>query len=368
VLLVCGVPVAALALSATRLHVSLPRGNWLPPAMESTRGLGDLAAMGRSAIAQTVRLVVTLPDSVDVFSDAGWQAVAELTRVVDADSSVGRVYSLQSALGPFAAIAPRELVLASIPPEWRDAFVSGDRHATFLEVIPREGAEQPELDALARRLRDLDTVVAREVPGARVLAGGILALNIDYQHAVAGRFLHVVAIVVGATLIVLAVGLRSIIVPLKAVALNLLAVAAAFGAVTLVFQDGIGRALVGLDAPLDGVFAAIPTLVFCIVFGLSMDYEVFLIARVREARAAGRSEADAIAEGVARTGGVITSAAAIMVVVFGAFTFGEFLPVKMLGFGLATAVFLDATVMRLALSPALLALAGRWNWWPGERR
>jgi RND superfamily putative drug exporter len=135
-----------------------------------------------------------------------------------------------------------------------------------------------------------------------------------------------------------------------------------------VFQDGIGVSLLGLAAPLDGVFPTVPTLVFCTVFGLSMDYEVFLVARVREARQEGRDECDAIAEGLARTGGVITSAAVIMIAVFAAFTMGNFVLIKVLGFGLAVAVLLDATIMRLALSPALLAIAGRWNWWPGESR
>jgi RND superfamily putative drug exporter len=97
-----------------------------------------------------------------------------------------------------------------------------------------------------------------------------------------------------------------------------------------------------------------------------MDYEVFLVARVAEARKHARDETEALAEGIARTGGVITSAAAIMIVVFGAFTLGDFVLIKMLGFALAVAVFLDATIVRLAIGPALLALAGRWNWWPGE--
>src|SRR5262249_5314474 len=120
-----------------------------------------------------------------------------------------------------------------------------------------------------------------------------------------------------------------------------------------------------LDGALDAIFPAVPVLVFCIVFGLSMDYEVFLVARIREARAGGLGEREAIANGLSHTSGLITSAAAIMIVVLGAFVLGDFLLIKMLGFALAVAVLLDATVMRLAVSPALLTLAGRWNWWPG---
>jgi RND superfamily putative drug exporter len=133
----------------------------------------------------------------------------------------------------------------------------------------------------------------------------------------------------------------------------------------VVFGDGVGVTLFGLDAPPGGTFPMIPVLVFCVVFGLSMDYELFLITRVAEARRQGASEGDAIVEGVGRTGGVITSAAAIMIVVFGAFVLGEVLLIQMLGFALAVAVFVDATVVRMAIGPALLRLAGRWNWWPG---
>jgi len=134
----------------------------------------------------------------------------------------------------------------------------------------------------------------------------------------------------------------------------------------LVFQDGIGAALLGLAAPLDAVFTIIPTLVFCTVFGLSMDYEIFLVARVAEARRSGLDERAAIAEGLAQTGPVITSAAAVMVAVFAAFTLGDFLVMQILGLALAVSVALDATVVRVAIGPALLALAGRWNWWPGR--
>jgi putative drug exporter of the RND superfamily len=132
-----------------------------------------------------------------------------------------------------------------------------------------------------------------------------------------------------------------------------------------VFQDGHGVQLLGLSGATGGVFSIVPALVFCAVFGLSMDYEVFLVARVREERYAGRDEADAIVEGVAHTGPVITNAAAVMIAVFASFMLGGFVVMKMLGFALAVAVLLDATLIRLAIGPALLRLAGRYNWWPG---
>ena len=173
------------------------------------------------------------------------------------------------------------------------------------------------------------------------------------------------SLVVGGTFLALLFGFRSIFVAVKAIALNLFSVAAAFGALVLVFQDGHGIRLLGVSAATGSIFPLVPIVTFAIVFGLSMDYEVFLVARVLEARRSGLGELEAIPEGMARTAGLITSAAAIMIVVFAAFTFGGFLVVKMIGFTLAVAVLIDATLVRIVIGPALLRLAGHWNWWPG---
>jgi RND superfamily putative drug exporter len=155
-------------------------------------------------------------------------------------------------------------------------------------------------------------------------------------------------------------------IPLKAVTLNLLTVAAAFGATTLVFQSEWSSRLLGLPRALQGGFPIVPVLVFCIVFGLSMDYEVFLVARIADGRRAGMSDTLALVEGVSSMGRVITYAAAIMILIFGGFMFGEFVLIKILGFAMGVAVLIDATLIRLALGPALIAIAGRWNWWPGR--
>jgi RND superfamily putative drug exporter len=364
VLLAAGVPVFALAWQALRLQTNLPAGHWLPRGLESAEALKDLERMRRSAAVQTLRLTLELPANIMAVDDSGWGATAQVARALVADASVARVRSLPGLLAPLSGTLPRDVLLSELPDAVRRSFVSHDGHLAMLEVIPREGMTAAELASLVRRVRGMTP------DNARLLVGGLPALNVDYEEAVAGRrqLTRVVALIVVATLVVLAVGFRSLLVPLKAIILNLLAVAAAFGAVTLVFQDGIGAALLGLDGPLGYVFPAVPVLVFCVVFGLSMDYEVFLVARVREARLTGLDEGAAIADGLTHTARLITSAAAIMVIVFGAFMLGDFLLMKMLGFALAVAVLIDATVMRLAVSPALLALAGRWNWWPGDRR
>ena len=200
---------------------------------------------------------------------------------------------------------------------------------------------------------------------ARDFVGGVPAFNADYEDAIASTLPGVVLSVVCATLLVLALAFRSVLIPLKAVALNLLSVAAAFGAIVLVFQDGYGLSLVGLAHRLNGGFPILPVLVFCAVFGLSMDYEVFLVARIADGHRSGLADGAALADGLACTGRVITLAAAVMVAVFGGFVLGDFVLVKILGFALGIAVLVDASVVRLALGPALICLAGRFNWWPG---
>ncbi|HEV8448278.1 MAG TPA: MMPL family transporter [Gemmatimonadaceae bacterium] len=366
VLAICGLPVCALAWQSRKLNIDLPRGDWLPKQMESAVALRSLQTMGRGSVVNTIRLTLEFPRGMSALDDSGWAATTRVARWLVADSAIQRVRSLPGFVAPMGTFIPRDTLVSLLPASVRRSFVSEDGGMALLEVVPRESATPRDLSALVHRLRSADTVLATSRGRATLLVGGLPAFNYDYERAVAGRLVQVIALVVGATFIVLAVGFRSVLVPLKAIVLNLLAVAAAFGAVKLVFQDGVGGAALGLDGALDAIFPAVPVLVFCIVFGLSMDYEVFLVARIREARAGGLKEREAIAHGLSQTSGLITSAAAIMIVVFGAFVLGDFLLIKMLGFALAVAVLLDATVMRLAVSPALLTLAGRLNWWPGD--
>lgn len=362
ILLVAGLPVLLLAAQTLRLRTDIQAGDWLPPAMESAQGLEDLRTMGRSAVLASMPVVVELPQGTAPLGERGWNAVARLGNWLAANPGVARVRSLPTLAG--SAWSPTMPLLIRV--DERRTFLSSDRRAVRLDVIPNEHADRHDLARLVRRLRAVDPATLTGLPGARVQIGGIPAFQVDYGAAVKSRFWGVVALAVGATLLALFIGFRSVLVPLKAVALNLLSVVAALGVLVLVFQDGHGLRWLGVDRPLEGVFSSVPLLVFCVVFGLSMDYEVFLVARIREARLRGLDERAALVEGLGRTAGVITSAAAIMIAVFAAFALGQFVLVKMLGVALAVAVALDATVVRLAIGPALLCLAGRWNWWPAS--
>ncbi|MEP7345036.1 MAG: MMPL family transporter [Gemmatimonadaceae bacterium] len=364
VLVVAGTPLVLLAWEARRMRSELPRGNWLPSRMESARALSDLADMERAGIVNTLRVLIDLPAGTTVIDSAGWTATKRITATIATDSRVGRVQSI-TTLVPVER--PTEMVFSLLPPTLQRSLVTLDRRSTLLEVVPSQAADFNDATRLARDLRVLDVERISGIPGTTLSVSGMPATQVDYSDAIDANAPTVVMLVVLLTLVALMVGFRSVLIPLKAMALNLLSVAAAFGAVVLVFQDGYGAGLLGLSGPLPGVFPAIPILVFCIVFGLSMDYEVFLVSRVAEAREL-VGDTEAIVVGLAKTGGVITSAAAIMIVVFGAFALGDFLFIKMLGFALVVAVFLDATIVRIAIGPALLQLAGRWNWWPGKGR
>jgi RND superfamily putative drug exporter len=361
VLIVAGAPIVLLALQTLRLNSDVESSDWLPRAMESGQGVEDLKRMGRRAVIATMPMILELPAGTLPAGEKSWQAMRRLGDWITVQPGIARVRSLPAVAG--ATWSPGTALLLS--PDARHTFISRDRRAVMLDVLPREDADRHDLSRLVQRLRGADAAALTGLPGARVQIGGIPAFHVDYGAAVKRRFGVIVTLAITGTLLALFVGFRSVLVPLKAVALNLLSVLAALGVVVLVFQDGHGYQWLGLDRPVGGVFSSIPLLVFCIVFGLSMDYEVFLVARVREARHAGLAERAALVEGLARTAGVITSAAAIMVAVFAAFALGQFVLVKMLGLALAVAVALDATVVRLAIGPALLCLAGKWNWWPG---
>jgi len=330
--------------------------------MESGLALEDLARMERSGIVNSVRIVVQLPDSTLVTQPRGWTAVRRVSLALMSDPRVSRVQSITVVL---PSEQPIPFSLANLPQVVKRSLLSTDETAAVVDVIPRDSVGFNSLTAMARDFRRMDVAALSDLPGTRMSVGGLPAFNADYIDMINSRFRGIVLLVVGATLIGLIIAFRAILVPVKALALNLLSVAAAYGAVVVVLQEGHGGWLLGLSEPLGAVFPAVPILVFCIVFGLSMDYEVFLVARVAEARKT-MSEDDAIVEGLARTGGVITSAAAIMITVFAGFTLGDFVFIKVLGFALATAVFVDATLVRMAIGPALLKLAGKWNWWPSR--
>ena len=354
-----GAPLLLLAAQARRLDTDVPSGDWLPSQAESVHALHTLEKMDRVGMVYSLRVILELPTGSIAQTDEGWNALDRFSKWLAADPRSGRVISLSTIAQSNRAGS------TNISRDTRRAFLSSDGRAALIEVLPATSVTLNDQVHWVRELRTGGVQILSGVPGAALRIGGIPALTADYQTIVKDRFTSVLALVVGGTLLALLAGFRSLFAAVKAIVLNLLSVAASFGALVLVFQEGHGIRFFGVPEGTGSIFPIVPIVAFAIVFGLSMDYEVFLVARVLEARRSGLSELEAIPEGVARTAGLITSAAAIMIVVFAAFTFGNFLVIKMLGFTLAIAVFIDATIVRIVIGPALLRVAGDWNWWPG---
>ncbi len=354
-----GAPLLLLASQAARLDTSVPRGDWLPSTAESVRGLHTLEQMDRAGIVYSLRLILELPTDSIAQTDSGWNALNRFTNWLASDPRSDRVISITTM-----AESDRS-GLGNLSRETHRTFLSRDGRAALIEVLPAASVSLNDQVNWVRELRKAGLATITGIPGATVRIGGIPALTADYQTIVKGRLASVMALVVGGTLMALLGGFRSLFAAVKAIALNLLSVAASFGALVLVFQEGHGSSFLGVPEGTGSIFPIVPIVAFAIVFGLSMDYEVFLVARVLEARRSGLSELEAIPEGLAKTAGLITSAAAIMIVVFAAFTFGNFLVVKMLGFTLAVTVLIDPKFVLIVIGPALLRIAGDGNWWPG---
>lgn len=363
VLLVVGLPLAFLALQARHISTDIPSGSWLPERMESTRGAIALQRIGQSGLISTIRVVTEFSAGDLADSESGWQAVISLSNHFAADDRVARVHSLPMSLGVETA---REASIARIAPQLRSAYLSQNNAAALIEIIPQENVSSGELMRFVREIRLVNPATVGVTSPVRLRVGGLPALNADYQDAIGGSVLNIILLIVTASFAVLFISFRSLLGALKAVVLNLFSVGAAMGVTVLVFQNGYGAAWLGVAQPLDGLFPAVPIIVFCVVFGLSMDYEVFLLSRVAEGVRNSKSNREALISGLAHTGGIITSAALVMIIVFAGFSLGDFLVIKILGFALAVAILIDATLVRLAIGPALLQLGGRWNWWPGH--
>jgi putative drug exporter of the RND superfamily len=245
------------------------------------------------------------------------------------------------------------------------AIVNASGSAAVLNVTPTTAPSDQKTEELVRRLRD-DTIPTA-TKGADMTAdvGGTTAGYVDLADEISSGLVITIAVVVGLSFLLLLLAFRSIVIPLTAGVMNLISIGAAFGVVTAIFEKGWAVGLVGLDGPV-AIVSFVPLMMFAILFGLSMDYEVFLMTHIKEAWARTQDNAQAVIDGVAHTGRVITSAALIMVSVFLAFVLNGDPTVKQFGVGMAVAVAVDATLVRCLLVPAVMTLLGRSNWWfPG---
>ncbi len=273
-------------------------------------------------------------------------------------AEVGEDTDLAALSAVTDAVAADPGVAAASPPVPNDP---EQPTAVLWNVVPQTGPQEEATTDLVHRLRDDILPPVEDQTGVEVLVTGNVPVNVDFSAFLQERLVWFFGAVLILSFLLLMVVFRSLLVPLKAVIMNLLSIGAAYGIVVALFQWGWFSDITGVQpAPVE---AWIPMMLFAIVFGLSMDYEVFLLSRIREEWLRTGDSRLSVADGLAATAKVITAAALIMVVVFGSFMLEWERTIKMMGTGLAVAIFLDATVVRLLLVPATMELLGDWNWW-----
>ncbi|MBP7951652.1 MAG: MMPL family transporter [Verrucomicrobiales bacterium] len=348
-----------MARPALRLHLGFPTSDWLPRSTQSGQGVTLIRDMGMTSTVFPVQMVVRTDDGTPILPGR-IPALLELTKKLQSDPKVGTVVSPVMMLAGGGGSLLRALQSNQGSLDW---LLSRDRTAALLQIFPAPGVHPLEVLPLANRIKSLRvaTLTPPEIGGQAVYYN-------DIDRSVLGTYPLILSLVVGATLVVLFLAYRSFLLPVKAVLMNLISVAAGYGVVVAVFQEGWCGGFFSLAGPLGAIPVYVPLVIFCIMFGLSMDYEVFLISRIKEAFDRCGDNTRATAEGLAATGSIITQAALVMVAVFGASAWAEVVIVQMIGLGLAVTVFVDATLVRVLLVPAFMRLAGNWNWYPGVRK
>ena len=352
VLLALGAPFIRLTMAAADVH-TLPRG------IEARDVYEDLRAAFPDQVRNRIQVVAQFPDGtaytperVGALYDFGQKlltipGVVKFEGVVDSDARLTRDYFTADAEMPDDWLPPDALRMRSL-------VAAGN--LALLTVLTDAAPASDQARDIVRAIR-----AQPRLGDARLLVAGATAHDLDITDFTLERAPWAIGFIVLVTGAVLFVLLRSIILPLKAVVMNFLSITASFGALVWIFQDGhLVNLLTFEPAPID---PTVPTLLFCAVFGLSMDYEVLMLSRMREEFLRSGDNTWAVAEGLEKTGRLVTSAAAIMVIVFGAFALANVVVVKALGVSLALAVALDATLVRCLIVPATMRLFGDWNWW-----
>jgi RND superfamily putative drug exporter len=321
----------AIALPAIRLHTTQGSTDSYPRSLEVIRSYDKIqAAFPGDAVAAEV-----VVEASDVRSAEVQAAIADLKR---SSLATGKLFTpIDVDINPAGTVA-----LISVP-------------------IAGNGSNSASRSSVHTLRDDIVPATVGRLPNTTAEVGGMTAQSIDFEQQFRERTPFVFAFVFLLTFVLMLLAFRSVVIGLKAIVLNGLSVAAAYGVLVLVFQDGVGRGLIGAGS--GGVESFMPMFLFVILFGLSMDYHVFIISRIREAVDHGMSTDEAIEHGIKNTAGVVTSAAIVMVLVFSVFITLSFDLLKQFGVGLAVAVLIDATIIRGVLLPASMKLLGEWNWY-----
>jgi RND superfamily putative drug exporter len=353
-----------LGLPFLRVELGAPDASILPSDVQSRRGFDLLRSHWGEGELSPLLLVFQTTDGGSPLRPEHVKALADFLRRAQADPAVARATSIVSI---DARITPEQYALLyANPRQIPDAYAAVTARATVRSdtVLATLTSRFGQTDL---RSKDLVRAIRATPPpaGFRLLVGGGTAGVIDYADRLYAQFPRAAILIVLAIYVILLRTFGSLVLPLKAVLMNVLSILASYGALVVIFQEGALSGLLHFQ-PLGFVEASLPIVMFCVLFGLSMDYEVFLLSRIQEAYVDGADNATSVAYGLERSGRIITSAAAIVVLVSLSFVAADIVLIKALGLGTAIAVLLDATLVRALLVPATMRLLGTWNWWaPG---
>jgi putative drug exporter of the RND superfamily len=346
-----------------RAEVGLGDASILPPTVAARSGVDVLQkAFGPGETAPILLTISTTKPGDRILSTDGINRLYALTEKLQADGRVKRVSSLFNL--PLPPNAPalaqyQQLYTPGVPlPEPIAAAVKSlsSETTTLMVLTSRTDSHSSESHQLVNDLRQLD------LGGLQVQVGGQTATEIDTIAAVAQKFPIILAATMGITFVVLCLLFESVVLPLKAIVMNFMSIGASFGALVFVFQEGHLSQWLNFQ-PLGYLDVLLPLVLFGVVFGLSMDYEVFLLTRIKEIYDECGDNSRSVIEGLAHTGSIITNAAVLMIIVTGAFALTSIIFMKALGLGIALAILVDATLIRVILVPSTMHLMGKWNWW-----
>jgi RND superfamily putative drug exporter len=369
VLIVSSTCVLAIAVPVLSANMGVTNERWfLPKSTESRSGAEILTAVRNDNASIPIDVIVTATDGLPLLAESHLKPLVEYAERLASDKRiavVGSPVTLHKGMGvaqytQFYADLDRAL---TEHPEIAELYLSRDRHAALFQLTPANGLAVTAIEQLTR-----DVAAIKPVGPFTLMIGGSPAEHNDFTDYMFRSLPRIFGFVVGATVVLLFVAFRSLLLPIKAVITNLFAVAAGIGAVVAVFQFGWLNGLIGLERPFTAIPLEVPMMVFCLSFGLSMDYELFLLFRIKHEYDIDHNNDRATVAGLAAVAPVITGAGLIMAVVFGAFVGAELPVLKMMGVGLCVSVLIDATVIRALVVPAVMALAGKWNWYPGRQR
>jgi RND superfamily putative drug exporter len=328
-LVIGGTIIALLTLPALKLRIGLPSRHWWPEETEAGAGVATLERMGMSGYIQPVRVLIEFPEGSDGTGATALRGLKGLSDSLRADPRVRDVKSLVD-IAPGTSILEYSLLYSEPDtvraryPDFLDAYLGRDGRTTLMDVILADTTTLTTAMDVVTEIRErVASGQIKQLKNAQVRVGGYVASALDFQSLLLKRFPLIVALILGVTALMLAIVFKSVLVPIKAVVMNSLSVAATFGLIVLVFQEGIGGSLFGITGPTSAIYVLVPVIVFAVVFGLSMDYEVFLLARIKEAFDRTGQNTLATREGLSATASVITSAALSMIAVFGAFAFAH---------------------------------------------